>query len=194
MSNLQKFNDTITEFEQEVDKLKSASNTYQKLQELLLAYDNVIKQLENNNDSLDSINKLQKDLHQKLQDNLIEIAGENKQHKQALEKLLIDNIDLVRKENKEFYRDLEGTIKIKLDENKSEIKQLIENERSKIKEIFEIEFAKNTNELKSVIESKIDKQTEEMIKEQKSIKKLTGILGGTILLVCVSVLLKLFFA
>ena len=45
--------------------------------------------------------------------------------------------DQISKENKEFYKDLAGTIKIQLDDNKSQIKQLIENERNQIKQQVE---------------------------------------------------------
>ena len=87
---------------------------------------------------------------------------------------------LIRKENKDFYKDLESTIKIKLDENKSEIKQVIENERNQIKQIFEIEFAKNTKELRQVIEA-----------ENKSLKISVWVIGGLTLIMSILAVIKL---
>jgi CHASE3 domain sensor protein len=95
-----------------------------------------------------------------------------------LSKLVEEKTDQIRKENKEFYKDLESTIKIKLEENKSQIKQIIENERSQIKEIFEIEFAKNTRELRQVIEAETNKQTQIILENQKVIKLSVWIIGG----------------
>ena len=99
-------------------------------------------------------------------------------------------IEQIRKENKDFYKDLEGTIRIKLDDNKSEIKHLIENERARIKEIFEIEFAKNTKELRQIIESETNKQTQLIIRNQKGIKISLFVLGGLTVLLITSLIIK----
>lgn len=177
MSNLEKFNETLKGFDLEVDKLKAVSEAYQKLQGLVTAYAEINKRLEQNSKALDSINESQKIQQEKVFKSLIEIENQNKQNKTELSKLLEDKTDQIRKENKEFYKELESTIKIKLDENKSEIKQLIENERTRIKEIFEIEFAKNTRELRQVIESETSKQTQLLLANQKIIKVSIWIIG-----------------
>ncbi len=119
----------------------------------------------------------------------IEIA--NKQTKYELAKIIEDKTDQIRKENKDFYKDLESTIKIKLDDNKSEIKKLIDNERGQIKQIFEIEFAKNTKELRQVIETEAIKQTMLFLDNQKVIKISIWILGGLTLILSAMALLKL---
>jgi len=97
-----------------------------------------------------------------------------------LAKLIEEKTDQIRKENKDFYKDLESTIKIKLDDNKSEIKNLIENERNQIKQIFEIEFAKNTKELKQVIEA-----------ENKTIKVSIWVIGGLTLILSLLAVIKI---
>src|SRR5690606_12475349 len=127
----------------------------------------------------------------KLSKSLIEIENINKQNKTDLSKLIEEKTDQIRKENKDFYKDLESTIKIKLEESRSQIKQLIENERNQIKQIFEIEFAKNTKELRQVFETATNKQTELLIASQKSIKISIWIIGGLTLVLAALAALKL---
>ena len=178
MSNLQKFNTTLEDFDKEVGKLKAVSNAYQKLEALTKSYDSISQQFDENNKALDQINELQKTQQEKVTKSLTELQETNKQNKTALFKLLEEKTDQIRKENKEFYRDIESTIKSKLDDNKSQIKQLIESERSQIKQIFEIEFAKNTRELQQVIEAETNKQTQVLLENQKVIKLSLWIIGG----------------
>lgn len=184
MSNLQKFNTTLEDFDKEVVKLKEVSETYQKLQGLIVAYDEISKQFDQNSKALDKINEIQRSQQEKVTKSLIEIEDSNKQNKVELLKFIEEKNDQIRRENKDFYREIESTIKIKLDDNKSQIKQLIESERVRIKDIFEIESAKNTKELKLYFESETYKQTQLLLGNQKVIKLSVWILG--ILLVILS--------
>ena len=160
MSNLQKFNTTLEDFDKEVGKLKAVSEAYKKLENLTQSYGEISIHFKQNNQKLADIN-------QSIDNSLASIG-----------KLVEEKTDLIRKENKEFYRDLENTIKLKLNDNKSEIKQLIENERNQIKQIFELEFAKNTKELRQVIENATDKQSEILLKNQNGLKILVWVLGS----------------
>lgn len=173
MSNLQKFNQTLTDFNQEVEQLKDVSKAYQKLEQLIEKYNSIITLFEGNSEKLNEINELQKNQQEKVSNSLIEFERQHTQNKSELEKLLENKIEQIERNNKVFYKDFESTIKIKLDDNKSQIKQLIENERKQIKEIFELEFAKNTRDLKSELE----KQTELLSKNQKTIKISIWIFG-----------------
>jgi hypothetical protein len=191
MSNLQKFNQTLEDFNQEVEQLKYVSGAFKKLQQLTETYNFIIKKFEENSITLDKINELQKAQLEKVSISLAEIEIANKQNKYELAKLIEDKTDQIRKENKDFYKDLESTIKIKLDDNKSEIKKLIENERNQIKQIFEIEFAKNTKELRQVIETEANKQTMLLLDHQKVIKISIWVIGGLTLILSAMVLFKL---
>lgn len=182
MSNLQKFNSTLEDFDKEVGKLKAVSGAYQKLEGLTVTYDGISKQFNQNSKALDKINELQKVQQEKVTKSLTDLEVTNKQNKSELSKLLEEKTDQIRKENKEFYKDIESTIKSKLDDNKSQIKQLIENERNQIKQIFEIEFAKNTKELRQVIETETNKQTQLLLDNQKVIKISIWTIGGIILI------------
>ncbi|KAA5538613.1 hypothetical protein [Adhaeribacter rhizoryzae] len=191
MSNLQKFNTTLEEFNQEVGQLKEVSGAYKKLQQLTETYNKISKQFEENSKTLDKINELQKAQQDKVAKSLIELENSNKQNKIELAKLVEEKTDLIRKDNKEFYKEFESTLRIKLDENKSQIKQLIENERNQIKQIFEIEFAKNTKELSQVIKAEMDKQTQILGDSQKTIKISLWVIGGLTLVLSALALFKL---
>jgi ABC-type transporter Mla subunit MlaD len=180
MSDLQKFNQTLEDFSQEVEQLKDVSGAYKKLERLTETYSEISKQFAENSKTLGAINELQKAQQEKLAKSLVELG-----------KLIEEKTDQIRRENKEFYKDFESTLKIKLDENKSQIKQLIENERNQIKQIFEIEFAKNTKELKQVIETETSKQTQLLASNQKTIKILLWIFGGLTVILSALAVLKL---
>ena len=106
MSKLEKFSNTIEELEKELIKLKDTSEAYQKLQVLTTAYTKVNEQFEqNSNDLKDFLAK-----QQKKQDELVK------------------SLALLYEENKDFKENIEN----KLDENQSEIQQLIAGERPQI--------------------------------------------------------------
>ena len=195
MSSLQKFNEILEDFNQEVRRLKKGSSSYEELQQalkrLIETYSEIIKQFEENNKTLGKINEFQKVQQEKVVKSLTEIENTNQQNKAELKKLVEEKTDQIRRENKDFYKDIEGTIKIKLDENKSQIKQLIESERNQIKQIFEIEFAKNTKELRQVIEKEVYNQTQMFTNKQKTIKILIWIIGGLSLILSVLAVFKL---
>jgi uncharacterized phage infection (PIP) family protein YhgE len=133
MSNLQKFNETLEEFNQEVGQLKEVSGAYKKLQHLTETYNVICKQFDENSKTLDKINELQKAQQEKVAQSLIELENSNKQNKTELAKLIEEKTDQIRKENKDFYKDLESTIKIKLEENTKELSHAIKAENKALK-------------------------------------------------------------
>ena len=173
MSNLQKFNTTLEDFDKEVGKLKAVSDAYQKLERLTVIYNDISEQFDQNSKALESINK-------NIEKSISEIYS-----------LVDKKTDQISKENKEFYKDLASTIKIQLDDNKSQIKQLIESERNQIKQIFEIEFAKNTKELRHLIETETNKQTQLLLDNQKSIKISLWVIGGLTLMLSALAVVKM---
>lgn len=191
MSNLQKFDQTLEDLNQEVEQLKGVSSAFKKLHQLIETYNTIIKQFEENSKTLYNINELQKAQHKKIVKGLVEIENFNNQNKTELVKLLEEKTDQIRKENKDFYKDLESTIKIKLDDNKAEIKNLIENERNQIKQIFEIEFAKNTKELTQVFEKESERGRRLLDESQKIIKTSVWVIGGLTLILSLLTVIKL---
>ena len=184
MNNLQKFNNTIEEFDKELIKLKDTSEAYQKLQGLVTSYAKINEQFIKNSKSLEEFAAQQHKKQEELAKSLTSLHDENKVSKEEIKKqneVFEKNISLLveklRKENKDFYLDFEKTVKIKLDENKSEIKLLIESERYRIKEIFETELSKRTDEILSY---------------QKGLLSTLWIIGIILTILNVVVLVKLF--
>ncbi len=180
MNSLQKFNQILDDLNKEVEEFKDVSETYKKLEQLIHSYNTIIDQFKENNKILNKVNDFQKSQYEKVTKSLTEIENINNKNKNELKKLFEEKVDKIRSDNKEFYKDLESTVKIKLDDNKSEIKKLIENERIQIKQIFEIEFAKNTKELNQIIQI-----------ETKKIKFLLWLIGTLTLILSLLSAIKL---
>lgn len=183
-SKLERFDATLTAMEAELDKLKQTSDAYQRLQTLAVSYQLIVKKQEEYSSQLEELVLAQVKKHQALEAALADIEASNKKHYEGLRELgaeigkaQTEQIDHLRKENKSFYLDFEQTLKIKLGENKSEIKALIEAERSKIQEILVAE---------------LDKRFTALHASQKTTKNMVLIFGIVTLLALIGVLLKLF--
>lgn len=184
MNNLQKFNNTIEGLEEELIKLKDTSEAYQKLQGLITLYGQINEQFAKNSKSLEEFATQQQQQQEELAKSLTLLHDENKigqneikVQNERFEKNLSSLIKRLRQENRNFYVELERTIKINLDENKSEIKTLIENERYRIKEIFEIELSKRTAEILS---------------KQNSLQRILWIIGLALIILNVIIMTRLF--
>jgi chromosome segregation ATPase len=184
MSNLKKFEETLGNLDLEVNRLNAVSQAYKKLENLVDSYDNIISKLEENNTAFIKIKDEQNKHLNKIEENFKKINKSISQANLELNKTLENKIDTIRKDNKEFYRDLESTIKIKLDDNKSQIKQLIENERSQIKQFIIDE----TTKVKNVLLEDNSRKTDVLKRETKSIKISIWVLG-VILIIMASVLI-----
>lgn len=184
MSNLKKFEETLGNLDLEVNRLNAVSQAYKKLEGLVNSYDTIISKLTENNTTFIKIKDEQNKHLNNFEENFKKINKNISQANLELNKTLENKIDTIRKDNKEFYRDLESTIKIKLDDNKSQIKQLIENERSQIKQ-FIIE---ETTKIKNVLLEDNSRKTDVLKRETKSIKISTWVLG-VILIIMASVII-----
>jgi hypothetical protein len=191
MNNLQKFESTLAEFDNEVSKLKSIGEVHQEIKKLANDYEIVVSKIQESNKSLHSVLKQHQDFQNEIKKNITEIEKQYSKNKSDIQSLLTTKLDEIkqqnkvfenslteivenlRKENKQFYRDFEETVRIKLAENKSEIKQLIEQETIKLKDIFTTE---------------LDKRTSEIIKRQKSLLKTIWLSSGTIILALILII------
>jgi len=193
MSNLKKFNQTLKDFSQEVEQLKDVSIAYKKIEQLVETYNQILETFDKNNLTQIKISELTKTQHEKVIKGLEEIKNINNQNIASLLRLIEVKTDQIRKENKEFYKDLESTLRIRLDDNTAEIKHLIERERTQIKQIFENEFAKNTEELKEEVKEVTKNLTKLLVFNNKQIKILMWIIGGGVLIISLLNMLKLWF-
>jgi CHASE3 domain sensor protein len=182
MSNLAKFDNTLQDFNLEVNKLKEVSVAYQKLNALSVVYDNVTKQFNENSNELKEIGTLLKQGRDNIDQGIVKLLADAKKNQSEMGRVIEEKLEILRKDNKSFYKDLESTIKIKLDDNKSQIRQMIESERKWIKDIFELEFAKNTQELKKTIIQENKEQTALLVKNEIAIKYSIWVIGTAILL------------
>jgi ABC-type transporter Mla subunit MlaD len=182
MSNLAKFDNTLQDFNLEVNKLKEVSVAYQKLNALSVVYDNVTKQFNENSNELKEIGTLLKQGRDNIDQGIVKLLADAKKNQSEMGRVIEEKLEILRKDNKSFYKDLESTIKIKLDDNKSQIRQMIEGERKWIKDIFELEFAKNTQELKKTIIQENKEQTALLVKNEIAIKYSIWVIGTAILL------------
>jgi hypothetical protein len=163
MSNLKQYSTTLENLENEVSKLSEVTVAYQKFRDLSLIFDDICEKIKLNVEN-------QNELKKKIDSSLSEIAVS-----------FDEKTNSIRKENKEFYLELENTLKLKLNDHKSEIKQLIESERNQIKQIFEIEFAKSTKELK-----------QEIVENIKQLKISVWVIGIVLIFLSVLSVIRLF--
>ena len=183
-SKLERFNTTLDHLEVELVKLKTTSEAYMKLQELSSSYKLILDQFEQNSSALQDLVKKQTVKHQEIKKILDEISSENEKNYQQLKvlndeigKSLNSSLEELRKENRQFYLDFEKVVRIKLEEYKSEIKQLIENERLRIKEM---------------IDGKVDKQTDLLNQHHKKINNLVLVFGIVSILLLIGIFVTQF--
>lgn len=183
-SKLERFNNTLNDLEGELVKLRDTSKAYMKLQELSFSYNLILDQFEENSLGLQDLVKKQIAKHQEIKKSLEKISEENKKGYQQLKSLndemgrnLDSSIEALKKENRQFYLDLEKIVRIKLEENKLEIGQLIQSERLRIKEM---------------IDDKVDKQTEILNQEYKKTSNMVLVFWIISTLLLIGILVKQF--
>ena len=164
-SKLERFDATLNELEGELVKLKDTSAAYERLQALVASYSEISGQLKQNSMALEELLIQQVKKQQEIEEAVSKMAEANEKSHEKL-----------RKENKELYFDLEKTLRIKLEENKSEIKRLIEEERQKVKEI---------------VEAEVGNWAQKILSSQKTIKNLALLFGITILLCAIATIVIL---
>lgn len=183
-SKLQRFNSTVNNFEEEVDRLKSATKAYQKLQELSASYRLILDQFEENSQNIKTLAKEHEKRHQGVLNSISEMATANEVHQNKVTQAISEgqrtintSIDAQTRSNRQFYTDFEQVVRIKLDENKSEIKRLIEQDRTQMKQYFD---------------EQLSQYNAAVSKHHRQIKTIILVLGILNLIILIVVLVKLF--
>ena len=196
MNKSEQFSKIIDKFEEELINLQSALFTYQKIEDLSSQSRRIIEVFEENVIYLKEISKKEEQQQEQVSNFLLElekkqesiaqkqqkaydniqllfsqISEQDKAHKYELSKTLDTNFETISRSNKDFYRDVGDTLRIGLEDYKSEIKRMIEGERVQIREM-------------------IEKENQKSLKEQKNIKLLLYCLLGLVLLLFVFSILK----
>jgi hypothetical protein len=149
MSNFQDFNTTLEKFQEEINNLEVIAGAYKKLEQLKKDYEIVKNNLETSNTAIYKSSKLleeqlviiERNIKRELeniseQERVFQIEIETSFNKQY--KRLEDGFDDIKSSNKKFYSEFENTVKIKLEDNKLEIKKIIDSCEQKIKEINDL--------------------------------------------------------
>ena len=196
MNKLEQFDKLIDSFEQELEKLQSTTAVYQKIQDMYVQNKEIIAIFKENAIYLKEISEKEYQQQEKVSEFLLELKGQqekiaiqqqkdydtiqhlleklseqDKAHKYELSKTLDTNFETISRSNKDFYRDVGDTLRIRLEDYKSEIKRMIEGERVQIREM-------------------IEKENQKSLKEQKNIKILLYCLLGLVLFLFVFSILK----
>lgn len=196
MNKSEQFGKIIDKFEEELINLQSALFTYQKIEDLSSQSRRIIEVFEENVIYLKEISKKEEQQQEQVSNFLLElekkqesiaqkqqkaydniqllfsqISEQDKAHKYELSKTLDTNFETISRSNKDFYRDVGDTLRIGLEDYKSEIKRMIEGEIVQIREM-------------------IEKENQKSLKEQKNIKILLYCLLGLVLLLFVFSILK----
>lgn len=196
MNKSEQFSKIIDKFEKELINLQSALFTYQKIEDLSFQSKRIIEVFEENIIYLKDISKKEEQQQERVSNFLLElekkqesiaqkqqrayddikllfseIREQDKDHKCELSKTLDTNFETISRNNKDFYRDVGDTLRIKLEDHKAEIKRMIEAERVQIREM-------------------IEKENQKSLKEQNKIKILLYCLLGLVLLLFVFSIFK----
>lgn len=196
MNKSEQFSEIIEKFEEELINLQSALFTYHKIEDLSFQSKRIIEVFEENVIYLKEISKKEEEQQQQVSNFLLElekkqesiaqkqqkaydniqllfsqISEQDKAHKYELSKTLDTNFETISRSNKDFYRDVGDSLRIRLEDYKSEIKRMIEGERVQIREM-------------------IEKENQKSLREQKNIKILLYCLLGLVLLLFVFSILK----
>ena len=119
MKALEDFDLLINEFESEVENLKSIKEAYSKLAQLVDSYEAAITNIQSASSSISSADS-------KLSESLLQ---QHKLLEEGIKKftdLLIQKNNELVDSNKKFYNDFANTVQTRLEDNKMQIKQLID--------------------------------------------------------------------
>lgn len=173
------FEKNIVELVKNISK-EEIERVYRQMDSIAKEYEEAINNLNNSNEKLQESSQEYQHTQTNLHKKLVEIEAQYQQNKQDLTNFLAGKIDTLQtetkgqiknlddgltkiveelsKNNKQFYKDFEDTLRIKLAESKSETKLLVESELSKMKENFATELEKKTLTIQQQNESIIKKQ------------------------------------
>lgn len=174
LKKLETLDATLTQLEQQANKLGETSTAYTKLTELVQSYEEIKEKFGENSEALEQFaNSQLKSLNQfvegqeksfgnfiigqestrgEFKRTLAEIETSNEENQEELRSInletrkhLIGNIADLSVANKTFYTDMEQSIRVQFSENKSEMKTLIEAEREQQKELLTQALKRQSN-------------------------------------------------
>lgn len=196
MNKLEEFNASISSLQQEVENLHAIEQAYHQLSMLVKDYDTVLASLSAATQDMtttkgelakQSTNVSEKLIEQKkvletataeqrkeLEEKLKNLQTLVEQKQEELQKLLNSNAEDISEANKKFYNDFVETIKTRLDNNRLEIKQLIDQDSSATKQ--------QIRELKQEFQD-VQSSLSQQLLAQKKISLAFGIIAAILIVV-----------
>lgn len=166
MSKLERFNTTVGDLETELGKLQETTSAYRKLKKLVDDYAVISQEWEANNKIITSFIQQQKT-----------IAQETEQHFADNQNTVEKQHEALMRQNKTAYVDLENTLRIRLEDSKSEIKRMIENERAQVQQI---------------VDKAVNEQTVVLAQKQKTLMTVLLVFAGLSLVALLLIVVKLY--
>jgi chromosome segregation ATPase len=193
MSKLEEFNNCVTNLQEELSNFQAIKAAYKSLADLARDYEKILADFNSAKSDLSAaksqmVNELisqHRDLETKLHDFRELLASNSK----SLESLLVQKTDELTAENKKFYNDFANTVQTRLDDNKLQIKQLIDQDSSAVRS--------QIKELKYDVEKKVElvtKQVESLqvqFKQHIDIQKKISLSFGIVITILCVVLIVL---
>jgi len=237
LKKLKTLDATLTQLEQQANKLEETSTAYTKLTKLVQSYEEIKEKFGENSEALEQfadkqigsfkdfidgqeksfgdfvlgqettrgefkrtlaeiensnvehqaeLKKINTETRKTLLGEVYKLAGKSMEHQKELRTLnvetrkkLVEEVDKLATTNKAFYTDMEQSLRIKLAENKSEIKALIESERAK---------------QKMILTEELEKQSKQVFENQKNITNVLYVIAVFLFVVSLFFLIDLFGA
>lgn len=184
MKALEDFDLLINEFESEVENLKSIKEAYSKLANLVDSYEAAITNIQSASSSISSADS-------KLSESLLQ---QHKLLEEGIKKftdLLIQKNNELVDSNKKFYYDFANTVQTRLEDNKMQIKQLIDCDSMSTRQ--QIQDLKSDYQAQSnLLIEKVDNVCSTLTQQLQVQKKITLSLGiVSIALVIVVIVLSI---
>lgn len=209
MNKLEEFNQSITSLQQEVQNLQAIDEAYKRLAKLVNDYDTMIANL---NSSAKDMSNAKKELHSQssmLTDNLDQldkfIKTATDEHRKELTKKLAElktltetgntdlhatlksGVDEINEANRKFYNDFSNTVQTRLDNNKMEIKHLIDQDSQNSRQLIlelQRDFHANIVNLSKQLTETQDALTKQFL-VQKKINLAFGIVITVLVLIAI---------
>lgn len=151
MGNLEKLDKAVEQLEQQSRDLGEFLRVYELVTSLK---SDIELSREKINENYNSFNELS----EKIQKVLVE----HSESLSDLEKKLLEKVRELYDDNKNFQKELDGTIATKLEKNKSDIEVTVRNEGSQIQRSFETSLKSNFNEMKQVLDNKFEEHSKKI--------------------------------
>ena len=125
---------------------------------------------------------------QRVTDSLAELQRKVDIRLKTTQDALDTGMGSVKSENRQYYTDLETLVRLKLDENKAEIKQFIEHERGQISAIIETRL----QQAEARIRADTEKRTTQLLESQQTTRTALWTVAGVLICLMVVTIAKLF--